>query len=218
MSVFTAGISSPDSTMLVASRMSNFPSPNSVITRSSCVAGSRPWASTVRASGAISRSRAAIGSRSSMRGTTQKIWPPRNFSRAIASLMTRLSKGMMKVRTASRSTGGVVMRERSRTPVSASCSVRGMGVAVRVSTCTSAFSSFSLSLCLTPKCCSSSTISRPRWAKRMPGAMSACVPMTILTEPSASPALIWAASLAETSRESCATFTGSPAKRAAKER
>ena len=51
------------------------------------------------------------------------------------------------MRTASRSTGGVAMIERSRTPVIASCSVRGIGVAVSVSTCTSARSSFSRSLC-----------------------------------------------------------------------
>ena len=65
------------------------------------------------------------------------------------------------MRTASRSTGGVAMIDRSRTPVSASCSVRGIGVAVSVSTCTSARSSLSRSLCATPKCCSSSTTSRP---------------------------------------------------------
>ena len=51
------------------------------------------------------------------------------------------------------------MIDRSRTPVSASCSVRGIGVAVSVSTCTSARSCFSRSLWATPKCCSSSTIS-----------------------------------------------------------
>jgi hypothetical protein len=67
-----------------------------------------------------------------------------------------------------RSTGGVAISDSSRTPVSASCSVRGIGVADSVSTCTSAFSSFSRSLCLTPKCCSSSTISRPRSANLMP--------------------------------------------------
>ena len=44
----------------------------------------------------------------------------------------------MKVRTASRSIGGVAIIDRSRTPVSASCSVRGIGVADSVSTCTSA--------------------------------------------------------------------------------
>ncbi len=50
----------------------------------------------------------------------------------------------------------------SRMPESAICSVRGIGVAVSVSTCTSARSAFSASLCLTPKCCSSSTMTRPR--------------------------------------------------------
>ncbi len=63
----------------------------------------------------------------------------------------------MKVRTASRSIGGVAIMERSRTPVSASCSVRGIGVAESVSTWTAARSSFSRSLWRTPKCCSSST-------------------------------------------------------------
>ena len=62
------------------------------------------------------------------------------------------------MRTASRSTGGVAISVISRTPDSASCSVRGIGVAVSVSTCTSALSCFSRSLCATPKCCSSSTI------------------------------------------------------------
>ena len=46
----------------------------------------------------------------------------------------------------------------SRTPDSASCKVRGIGVAVSVRTCTSALSCFSFSFCATPKCCSSSTI------------------------------------------------------------
>ena len=72
------------------------------------------------------------------------------------------SNGVTKVRTASRSTGGVVISDSSRTPVRASCSVRGIGVAESVSTCTSARSSFSRSLCATPKCCSSSTTMRPR--------------------------------------------------------
>ena len=48
------------------------------------------------------------------------------------------SNGDTKVRTASRSTGGDAMIDSSRTPVSASCSVRGIGVAVSVSTWTSA--------------------------------------------------------------------------------
>ena len=52
----------------------------------------------------------------------------------------------MKVRTASRSTGGVAMIDISRTPESASCKVRGIGVAVSVSTCTSARSCLELFL------------------------------------------------------------------------
>ena len=84
--------------------------------------------------------------------------------------MTSGSNGEMKVRTAMRSTGGVVISDSSRTPVSASCSVRGIGVADSVSTCTSLFSSFSRSLCLTPKCCSSSMISRPRFLKEIDAA------------------------------------------------
>ena len=48
-----------------------------------------------------------------------------------------MSNGATKVRTASRSTGGEAMIDSSRTPVSASCSVRGIGVALSVSTCTS---------------------------------------------------------------------------------
>ena len=39
------------------------------------------------------------------------------------------------------------MIDRSRTPVSASCKVRGIGVAVSVSTCTSERSVLSFSLC-----------------------------------------------------------------------
>ena len=58
--------------------------------------------------------------------------------------------------------GGVAISESSRTPESASCSVRGIGVAVRVSTWMSERSSFSRSLWATPKCCSSSMTRRPR--------------------------------------------------------
>ena len=71
------------------------------------------------------------------------------------------------------------MIERSRTPVSASCRVRGIGVAVSVSTCTSARSCLSFSLWATPKCCSSSTTSRPRSLNLIALPSSAWVPMTM---------------------------------------
>ena len=96
----------------------------------------------------------------------------------------------------------------SRTPESASCSVRGIGVAVSVSTCTSARSCLSFSLWATPKCCSSSTTIRPRSLNLMVLPSSAWVPMTMSIWPSARPFLVLASSLGETSREACATCTG----------
>ena len=78
----------------------------------------------------------------------------------------RSSKGATKVRTARRSTGGVAMIDNSRTPDSASCRVRGIGVADSVSTWTAARNSLSFSLWPTPKCCSSSMTTRPRFLKR----------------------------------------------------
>ena len=71
----------------------------------------------------------------------------------------------------------------SRTPESASCRVRGIGVAVRVSTCTSARSCLSFSLWATPKCCSSSTTTRPRSLNLTVLASSAWVPMTMSIVP-----------------------------------
>ena len=58
--------------------------------------------------------------------------------------------------------GGVSMTLMSRTPESDICSVRGMGVAVSVSTSTCSRSSFICSLCCTPKRCSSSMTTSPR--------------------------------------------------------
>ena len=98
----------------------------------------------------------------------------------------------------------------SRTPVSASCRVRGIGVAVSVSTWTSARSSFSRSLWATPKCCSSSTISRPRSLNSMLLASSAWVPITMSTVPSLTASLVALASLAATRRDRRPMRTGRP--------
>src|SRR5436305_1384757 len=108
------------------------------------------------------------------------------------------------------------MIERSRTPVSASCSVRGIGVAESVSTCTSARSCFSRSLWLTPKCCSSSTIRRPRSLNLIDFPSKAWVPTTISMPPSAMPFLTLVSSFGAISREACATLTGKPRNRSAK--
>ena len=118
------------------------------------------------------------------------------------------------MRTASRSTGGEAMIESSRTPVSASCSVRGIGVAVSVSTCTSARSCFSFSLCATPKCCSSSTISRPRSLNLIALPSSAWVPIDDVDRAVGEPLLHASRAPAPaTSREACAILTGKPRKR-----
>ena len=88
---------------------------------------------------------------------------------------------------ARRSAGGVVISDRSRRPPSAMFSVRGMGVAVSVSTCTSARSVFSFSLSRTPKRCSSSTMTSPSSLKRTLACSSRCVAMTMSTVPFSMP-------------------------------
>ena len=60
-----------------------------------------------------------------------------------------------------RSAGGVLTIERSRIPVSAISSVRGIGLAVSVRTSTPSAMRLTASLCETPKRCSSSTTSKP---------------------------------------------------------
>ena len=121
---------------------------------------------------------------------------------------------MTKVRTASRSTGGVAISDRSFIPPSAMCSVRGIGVAVIVSTWTSARSCLSFSLWATPKCCSSSTITRPEVLERHALAeqrVGADDDVDLRPPPAAF--LTSAASLAVTKRDSVATRTGRPSKR-----
>ena len=64
-------------------------------------------------------------------------------------------------------------------------SVRGMGVALRVSTSTVRRSSLNCSLCFTPNFCSSSTITSPRSLKTISAETIRWVPMTISTAPTA---------------------------------
>ncbi len=117
---------------------------------------------------------------------------------------------------ASRSTGGVPMTLRSRTPVSDIWSVRGIGVAESVNTWTSERISLSRSLWVTPKCCSSSMTSRPRSWNLTALASSAWVPMAMSTVPSVMPARVAFACLVETKRESCRTSMGNPRNRSSK--
>ena len=73
----------------------------------------------------------------------------------------------------------------SRKPSSDMCSVRGIGVALMVTTSTFFLICFSRSLCFTPKRCSSSTITRPRSLNTTSFESSRCVPIAISTLPAA---------------------------------
>ena len=128
----------------------------------------------------------------------------------------RGSQRQTKVRMASRSAGGVAMIEISRSPPIAICSVRGMGVAVSVSTSTWVRSSLSRSLWVTPKRCSSSMTSRPRSLKRTSRDSSRCVPTTTSSLPSASAASVFCCSALLRKRDSTATRTGKSANRSEK--
>ena len=72
-------------------------------------------------------------------------------------------------------------------PVSDSSSVRGIGVAVSASASMPARTCLMRSLCITPKRCSSSTMSRPRFLNFTSSESSRCVPITTSTVPSARP-------------------------------
>ncbi len=112
-----------------------------------------------------------------------------------------------------RSSGGVVIVDISRMPVTAISRVRGMGVADMVSTSTLARSFFSCSLCSTPNRCSSSTMTRPRSLNLVSEENSRCVPMTTSTEPSRRPSSVAFASVSVWKRDSAFTTTGNCAYR-----
>ena len=89
------------------------------------------------------------------------------------------------MRTGRRPSGGVSITEMSRSPARLICSVRGIGVAESESTSTFSFSWRSSSFCLTPKRCSSSTITSPRSSARTSRESSRWVPIRMSTLPSA---------------------------------
>ena len=70
-------------------------------------------------------------------------------------------------------------------PASEMCSVRGIGVALSVSTSTSSRSDFSSSFCATPKRCSSSRMTSPSSFGITSRLSTRCVPMRTSTLPSA---------------------------------
>ena len=92
----------------------------------------------------------------------------------------------------------------SRTPNSDRCSVRGIGVAVIVSTSTVCRRALSRSFTSTPNRCSSSMITSPRLWNCTSCCASRCVPMTMSIEPSARPARMSRVSLGVQKRDSAA--------------
>ena len=95
-------------------------------------------------------------------------------------------------------------------------SVRGMGVAVSVSTSISARRFFSASFWRTPKRCSSSMITRPRSRNFTSLDSSLWVPMTMSILPLSMPSRVLRVDLAVPKRDSSATFSGKLEKRSLK--
>src|ERR671910_112365 len=106
-----------------------------------------------------------------------------------------------------RPAGGVSITLMSRSEARPICMVRGMGVAVSVSTSTEALYSLMRSLCRTPKRCSSSTTTSPRSLGRISEPSSACVPMSTSTSPAWKPARILRLSAGVVKRERLSTLT-----------
>ena len=118
MIVFDAGMSSPDSTMAVETRMSAWPVTNFTMVASSSRSFIWPWPMMTRAWGTSSWTSFAIEGRDWMRLWTKNTCPPRSISRSSASLMTPRLKRRMTVSTGSRSSGAVSITDMSRTPES----------------------------------------------------------------------------------------------------
>ena len=100
--------------------------------------------------------------------------------------MTFSENGTTSVSMGWRLGGGVLIWERSRAPISAMCSVRGIGVALIESTSMLARMDLMRSFCTTPKRCSSSMISRPRSLNCTSLDSMRCVPIMTSTLPSSS--------------------------------
>ena len=140
----------------------------------------------MRASGSSLASFASMLWMVSISLCTKYTWPPRLSSRSTASRIWPSEKRDTKVLMASRRCGAVAITEKSRRPSSDIARVRGIGVAVSVRTSTSARSALSRSLWRTPKRCSSSTITRPRFLNLTLSWISLWVPMTMSISPFAS--------------------------------
>ena len=108
------------------------------------------------------------------------------------------------------------MIEMSRIPASDMCSVRGIGVALSVSTSTSSRSDFSSSFCATPKRCSSSRMTRPSSFGITSRDSTRCVPIRTSTFPSEKSFSTAFTSFGARKRETISTRTGKSRKRSRK--
>nr|KEP24592.1 hypothetical protein DA06_04215 [Georgenia sp. SUBG003] len=99
----------------------------------------------------------------------------------------------------------------SRMPVIAISRVRGIGVADIARTSTLVRSCLSVSLCSTPKRCSSSMMTRPRSLNFTSPVSRRWVPITTSIVPARTPSLTAVASASDWKRESARTVTGKPA-------
>jgi hypothetical protein len=88
MMVFAFGMSSPFSTMVVASSTSNLRAMKSSMARSSTSSFIWPWPITTRASGTSRCTSVPIEKIDSTRLCTKNTWPPRSISLRIARLIT----------------------------------------------------------------------------------------------------------------------------------
>ena len=105
------------------------------------------------------------------------------------------------------------MIDMSRMPTSDMFSVRGIGVAVIVSTSTRLRICLMRSLCATPKRCSSSTTSSPRSLNTTSFESRRWVPTMMSTLPAATPSRISFVSCLVRNRLTMSMVTGKPANR-----
>ena len=122
----------------------------------------------------------------------------------------------MWVWMASRFFGGVSMTDRSRIPARDSWRVRGMGVALMASTSTFFLNCLIRSFAATPKRCSSSTTSSPRFLNLTSRDRRRWVPMTMSIFPASRSFATARCSAGVRKRLSISTRTGKPASRSRK--
>ena len=209
MSVLALGMSRPDSMMEVHSSTSISRAVNWSITRDSSCSSIWPWATPMRASGTSCSSLFAHDADGSAPGCGRRTpGPSRSSSRRMAWRTSRSLKGPLWLTIGRRSSGGVLMVEMSRTPVSDRYSVRGMGWrsgSARPPRCAGCLK---YSLWVTPKRCSSSMITRPRFLNVHVLLQQAVGADDDIDLAVCQPATIASASARERKRESISTWTG----------